>query len=58
MQVCAPKKLEMNQVPLTFAGKSGVSQEFDTLLEVCDGDKRVVVIGSQEAIDDHGLSAV
>lgn len=43
---------------LTFSGKQGNSPDFETLLEAFDGDKRVVVISSQEAIEDNGLSAV
>lgn len=43
---------------LTFSGKQGNSPDFETLLEAFDGDKRVVVVSSQEAIEDNGLSAV
>lgn len=43
---------------LKFSGNQGNSLAFETLLEAFDGDKRVVVVSSQEAIDDHGLSAV
>ena len=45
-------------MPLTFSGNSGSSEQFETLLEAHDGDKRVVVVTSREAIDDHGLPAV
>lgn len=43
---------------LTFSGIQGRSPEFETLLEAFDGDKRIVVVSSQEAIEDNGLSAV
>lgn len=43
---------------LTFSGNQGNSPKFETLLEAFDGDKRIVVVGSQEAIDDYGLPAV
>lgn len=43
---------------LTFSGKQGNSPDFETLLEAFDGNKRIVVISSQEAIEDNGLSAV
>lgn len=43
---------------LKFSGKQGSSEEFETLIEAFDGDKRVVVVSSQEAIEDNGLSAV
>jgi hypothetical protein len=45
-------------LPLIFKGENGASQEFETLLEAFDGDKRVVVVSSQEAIEDYGLAAV
>ena len=45
-------------MPLIFTGEKGASQVFETLLEAYDGDKRIVVVTSQEAIDDHGLPAV
>lgn len=50
--------LEVGSLSLTFSGKQGSSPEFETLLEAFDGDRRVVVVSSQEAIDDNGLSAV
>lgn len=50
--------LEARSVSLTFSGKQGSSQEFETLLEAFDGDKRVVVVSSREVIDDNGLPAV
>lgn len=43
---------------LIFSGKQGRSSGFEVLLEAFDGDRRVVVVSSQEAIDDYGLSAV
>lgn len=43
---------------LTFSGRQGSSPEFETLLEAFDGDRRIVVVSSQEAIQDNGLSAV
>ncbi|THH38088.1 hypothetical protein E4Z66_00485 [Aliishimia ponticola] len=43
---------------LTFSGKQGNSPSFETLLEAFDGDTRVVVVSSQEAIQDNGLPAV
>ena len=43
---------------LTFSGARGTSAEFETLLEAFDGDKRVVVITSEEAIEDFGLNEV
>ncbi|WP_027238243.1 hypothetical protein [Leisingera caerulea] len=45
-------------MPLTFSGEQGSSQGFEMLLEAFDGDKRVVVVTSSEAIEDHGLHAV
>ena len=45
-------------MPLRFTGKQGNSQEFELLLEAFDGDKRVVVVTSSEAIEDYGLLAV
>lgn len=50
--------LETGAVSLSFSGKQGNSSEFETLLEAFDGDTRVVVVTSQEAIEDHGLPAV
>ena len=47
---CLEIFLEAGTVPLTFSGKQGNSPEFETLLEAFDGDKRVVVVSSQEAI--------
>ncbi len=43
---------------LTFSGKQGISQNFETLIEAFDGNTRVVVASSQEAIDEYGLPAV
>lgn len=43
---------------LTFSGNQGNSPDFETLLEAFDGNTRVVVVSSQEAIDDYGLPAV
>jgi hypothetical protein len=43
---------------LTFSGVRGASPEFETLLEAFDGEKRVVVITSAEAIEDFGLGEV
>lgn len=45
-------------MPLLFTGSSGSSPQFELLLEAFDGDTRVIVITSQEAIDDHGLGSV
>ena len=45
-------------MPLMFTGSSGSSVQFELLLEAFDGDRRVVVITSQEAINDHGLGSV
>ncbi|AHD03273.1 hypothetical protein [Leisingera methylohalidivorans] len=45
-------------MPLTFSGEREGSQEFETLLEAFDGEKRVVIVTSSEAIEDHGLHAV
>lgn len=45
-------------MPLTFTGETGSSQKFETLLEAYDGNKRIVVVTSQEAIEDYGLPAV
>ena len=45
-------------MPLTFSGEQGSSQELGTLLEAFDGDKRVVVVTSSEAIKDYGLHVV
>lgn len=45
-------------MPLTFTGSTGSSPQFDCLLEAFDGDTRVIVITSREAIDDHGLANV
>lgn len=43
---------------LTFSGKQGKSPNFETILEAFDGGTRIVVVCSQEAIDDYGLPAV
>ncbi len=43
---------------LRFSGVSGSSATFGTLLEAFDGPKRVLVVTSQEAIEEHGLVAV
>ena len=43
---------------LTFSGMQGRSSDFETLIEAFDGDTRVVVVSSKEAIDDYGLPAV
>lgn len=45
-------------MPLMFNGSSGSSPQFERLLEAFDGETRVIVITSQEAIDDHGLGSV
>lgn len=45
-------------MPLDFSGETGKSQNFELLLEAFDGDQRVVVITSVEAIEDNGLGAV
>lgn len=45
-------------MPLVFTGASGSSPQFERLLEALDGETRVIVITSQEAIDDHGLGSV
>lgn len=45
-------------MPLMFTGSSGSSVLFERLLGAFDGDTRVIVITSQEAIDDHGLGSV
>ncbi len=43
---------------LRFTGKSVTTAEFETVLEAFDGEQRVMVVTSQEALDDHGLAAV
>lgn len=43
---------------LKFSGKHSNSETFELLLEAFDGDKRVVVVSSTEAIEDYGLPAV
>lgn len=45
-------------MPLMFTGSSGSSPEFEWLLEAYDGNTRVIVITSKEAIADHGLGSV
>lgn len=45
-------------MPLMFTGSSGTSPQFERLLEAFDGDTRVIVITSLEAIEDHGLGSV
>ncbi|WP_299083187.1 hypothetical protein [uncultured Ruegeria sp.] len=45
-------------MPLVFTGKSGATPEFQHLLEAYSGTKRVVVVTSQEAIDDQGIPAI
>lgn len=43
---------------LAFTGRSGSSAEFEKLLEAYDGEKRVIVITSAEAIEDFGIDLV
>jgi hypothetical protein len=43
---------------LVFTGRSAGSEQNKTLLEAYDGTKRVVVVASQEAIDDFDLDGV
>lgn len=43
---------------LTFTGESGATAQFELLLEAYDGPKRVVVVTSSEAFEDHGLAAI
>ena len=45
-------------VPLRFSGEEGGTEKFETLLEAFDGEKRVMVVTSSEAIKDYGLPAV
>ncbi len=45
-------------MPLEFTDKEGSSPQFETLLEAFDGEKRVVVVSSKEAIEDHGLPSI
>ena len=46
-------------MPLSFTGNSApVAETFEFSLEAFDGDKRVVVFASGDALDDHGLAAV
>lgn len=45
-------------MPLTFTGETGSNANFETMLEAYDGEIRVIVITSREAIDDYGLAAV
>lgn len=46
-------------MPLRFTGnKATDSETFQQLLEAMDGGKRVVVLASDEAIQDYGLGAV
>lgn len=45
-------------MPLQFSGQSGSSPNFEMLLEAFDEKKRVVVVTSQEALEDHGLVSV
>lgn len=43
---------------LRFTGNETTTTEFEMLLEAFDGESRVVVITSKEAIEDFGRSAV
>jgi hypothetical protein len=43
---------------LRFTGRQSSTAEFETVLEAFDGDQRVVVVTSREALDDHGLELV
>lgn len=43
---------------LHFTGREHSTGEFETVLEAFDGETKVVVITSREAIDDNGLDAV
>lgn len=45
-------------MPLRFTGKQTVTDNFHHLLEAKDGETRVVVLASQEAVEDFGLGAV
>ena len=53
-----PKRRMSRVMSLNFTGEEGSSERFETLLEAYDGEKRVVVVSSTEAIDDFGLEAV
>ncbi len=43
---------------LRFTENQGASPQFEALLEAFDGDRRVVVVTSREAIEDFGLEKV
>lgn len=45
-------------MPLVFTGQTGNSEQFELLLEAYDGDRRVVVVSSREAMEDHGIGAI
>lgn len=45
-------------MPLEFTGKTGATEQFELLLEAYDGPKRVIVVTSKEALEDHGLAAI
>ena len=45
-------------MPLVFTGKTSSDPEFDIVLEAYAGSKRVVVVTSQEALDDYGIVAI
>lgn len=45
-------------MPLRFTGETGSNTNFAKMLEAYDGETRVIVITSEEAIQDHGLAAV
>jgi hypothetical protein len=45
-------------MPLHFTGRKTINDNFQHVLEAKDGDKHVVVLVSQEAIEDFGLDSV
>ncbi len=45
-------------MPLTYSGQSQIDPySFDTNHEAYDGETRVIVVISKEAVDDYGLNA-
>ena len=47
-----------DEMPLNFTGERSSSERFEVLLEAFDGEKRVVVATSTEALEDFGLAEV
>lgn len=45
-------------MPLRYSGQSAPTVDFEIVLEAFDGPKRVLVVTSEEAIQDYGLAAV